>query len=239
MIIYYFTNFDSIDEAVINQLLPFLPQQQQEAIAATKLISRKREIAMGYLMLTYALENEQDSISTQELILDHFPPLTFPLSAFRSPLSAFRSPLSAARSPLSAFRSPLSTFRFAEHGKPYLADHEGIFFNISHCKEAIAVGVSNREIGIDIEGGRRYSEILLQRAFNEEEQATVRQNDNPEMEFARIWTRKEAFFKWTGTGILIEHIKSVEQDAVAAGCSISTQLVTPDRGNPFFLSIAS
>ena len=61
MLTYYFTDFDAIDEAVITQLLPQLPQQQCDAIAATKLLSRKREIAVSYLMLAHALQNEQEA----------------------------------------------------------------------------------------------------------------------------------------------------------------------------------
>lgn len=215
MIIYYFNDFEAIDEAVINQLLPNLPQQQQDAIAATKLLSRKREIAISYIMLVYALENKKEEIASQEQQIEQFSSLPAMLSPLPSPL-----------------------FRFAEHGKPYLANQSSIFFNISHCKEAIATAVSNREIGIDIEGQRHFSDSLIARAFNDEERASVLNNEEPKLEFSRIWTRKESFFKWTGTGILVDHIKSVEQDATAAGCKITTQLITPETGNPFFLSIA-
>ena len=217
MIIYYFNDFDAVGEEQITQMLEWMPQQQQDAIAATKLLSRKREIAISYLMLAYATENNNEEILSSETIVK-----AFPISQFS----------------ILNFQFSILNFRIAEHGKPYLIGHDGIFFNISHCKQAIVTAVSDREIGIDAEGHRRFTDYLMQRAFNEEEQDSVRNADTKEMEFARIWTRKEAYFKWTGTGILIDHIKSVESDATATGCQITTQLITPQEGAPFFLSIA-
>ena len=84
-----------------------------------------------------------------------------------------------------------------------------------------------------MEGRRKFSESLLQRAFNGEEQTMITENDDPESEFARLWTRKEAFFKWTGTGILIDHLKSTEEEARMAECLIETRRVAD-----FWLSIA-
>ena len=236
MIVYYFNDFESIDDGFINQLLPSLPQLQKDALNATKLLSRKCEIAVSYLMLAYAIENDTEEILSPETIVKAFP---------YSQFSFFNS------------QFPILNFRFAEHGKPYLVDHADIFFNISHCRQAIVTAVSNHEVGIDAEGRRKYTDNLLQRAFDESEQRTVREAtcseiqtpekigegsaDNAsasEMAFARIWTRKEAFFKWTGTGILIDHIKCVESDASAAHCTIRTLFITPQQGDPFYLSIA-
>ena len=222
MIVYYFNDFESIDDGFINQLLPSLPQLQKDALNATKLLSRKCEIAVSYLMLAYAIENDTEEILSPETIVKAFP---------YSQFSFFNS------------QFPILNFRIAEHGKPYLVDHADIFFNISHCRQAIVTAVSNHEVGIDAEGKRRYSEGILERAFNTQEQQMIREADeslttDSEKVFARIWTRKEAFFKWTGTGILLDHIKSIETDAATAGCNITTQLVTPEKGEPFYLSVA-
>ena len=216
MIIYYFNDFDAVGEEQLAQMLACMPQQQLDALAGTKLLSRKREIAISYLTLSYALENNANEIQNKDVII-------------RKIDSHFI---------ISASQLPYLSFRIAEHGKPYLIGHDGIHFNISHCKQAIVTAVSDHEIGIDVEGWRRCSDQLLQRAFNENEQAMVHNASEKDMEFARIWTRKEAYFKWTGTGILIDHIKSVESDAADHGCRITTQLITPQEGAPFFLSIA-
>ena len=94
-------------------------------------------------------------------------------------------------------------FRFVrnEHGKPFLADHPDIHFNISHCKNGIAVAVSDEPIGIDIESYRKVSDSLLRYTMNEEEQRIILTSDDPVRTFTEYWTRKESVFKLRGTGI--------------------------------------
>lgn len=97
-------------------------------------------------------------------------------------------------------------FRFErnEHGKPFLADHPEIHFNLSHCKNGIAVAVSDQPIGIDIESYREVSDSLLRYTMNEEEQRIIKKSDDPVRTFTEFWTKKEAVFKLKGTGITRE-----------------------------------
>lgn len=88
-----------------------------------------------------------------------------------------------------------------EHGKPFLKDHPEIHFNLSHCKNGIAVAVSNQPIGIDIESFRQVSESLIRYTMNEEEQRVIAESDDPTRTFTEYWTKKEAVFKLRGTGI--------------------------------------
>lgn len=88
-----------------------------------------------------------------------------------------------------------------EHGKPYLADHPDIHFNISHCTKAIAVAVSDRPVGIDVESFRHFNEGLLDKSMNPTEKAEILASEAPLEAFAAYWTRKEAVFKLLGTGI--------------------------------------
>ena len=88
-----------------------------------------------------------------------------------------------------------------EHGKPFLADHPEIHFNISHCKNGIAVAVSDTPIGIDIESYREVSDSLIRYTMNETEQRIIRESDDPIRTFTEYWTKKEAVFKLRGTGI--------------------------------------
>ena len=92
------------------------------------------------------------------------------------------------------------TFLYNEHGAPYLQG--GPCFSISHCKQGIAVAVSDLPIGIDIEGLRRVDEALVRKTMNLEEQSQIAMSQNPEVEFIRLWTRKEAYVKMLGTGII-------------------------------------
>ena len=92
-------------------------------------------------------------------------------------------------------------FDYNEHGKPFLADHPNIHFNISHCKNGIAVAVADQPIGIDIESYRKASESLLRYTMSEEERRIINESDDPIRTFTEYWTKKEAVFKLRGTGI--------------------------------------
>jgi len=51
---------------------------------------------------------------------------------------------------------PNVRFEYSENGKPYIQGHRHCHFNISHCETAIAVVVSNTNIGIDVESIERH-----------------------------------------------------------------------------------
>jgi 4'-phosphopantetheinyl transferase len=104
------------------------------------------------------------------------------------------------------------SFLYNEYGAPYLAD--GPYFSISHCKQAIAVVVSDSPVGIDIEGIRKMDDGLVRKTMNLEEQSQIAMSQNPEVEFIRLWTRKEAYVKMQGTGI-ISDMHTILQDATA------------------------
>jgi len=119
-------------------------------------------------------------------------------------LTSCRYPISDIPYPIS--NSPLGrpqntpTFLYNVHGAPYLED--GPYFSISHCKQGIAVVVSDRPVGIDIEGLRKVDDGLVRKTMNTQEQAQIAAAANPEQEFIRLWTRKEAYVKMLGTGII-------------------------------------
>ena len=104
------------------------------------------------------------------------------------------------------------SFLYNEHGAPYLA--VGPYFSISHCKQGIVVAVSETPIGIDIEAIRPLNEGLVQKAMNPQEQVQIAAAANPEQEFIRLWTRKEAYVKMLGTGI-ISDMHQILQDTEA------------------------
>ena len=92
-------------------------------------------------------------------------------------------------------------FGYNEHCKPFLKDYPEVHFNLSHCKNGIAVVVSDQPVGIDIESYRNVSDSLLRYTMNEEEQQIIRESDDPVRTFTEYWTKKEAVFKLRGTGI--------------------------------------
>ena len=126
------------------------------------------------------------------------------LAAYLSPISnsPLGRPIAALPRPIASERRPLNTpsFLYNQYGAPYLEN--GPYFSISHCKQGIAVAVSDLPIGIDIEGLRRVDEALVRKTMNMEEQSQIAMSQNPEVEFIRLWTRKEAYVKMLGTGII-------------------------------------
>jgi 4'-phosphopantetheinyl transferase len=87
-------------------------------------------------------------------------------------------------------------------GKPYIAEYPNFHFNISHTHNAIAVAVSNAEIGIDIERLRKPELRIAYRYFAPNEVAYIEAFDSTER-FYEVWTKKEAFIKWTGKGLSV------------------------------------
>ena len=103
----------------------------------------------------------------------------------------------------SGFRTPDAgrpTFLYNEYGAPRL--EHGPCFSISHCKNAIAVAISETPIGIDVEHIRIARPELVERTMNEAEQQQIWESDQPNVAFTRLWTQKEAVLKMQGTGIL-------------------------------------
>lgn len=91
------------------------------------------------------------------------------------------------------------TVHYTPEGKPQFVD--GPEFSISHCKEAIAVAVDEHPIGIDVESIRKVSSSLMEYTMNEQECALIRSSAEPDRAFIRLWTQKEAYLKYLGTGI--------------------------------------
>ena len=88
-------------------------------------------------------------------------------------------------------------WKYNEYGKPYIEN--GLEFSLSHCKHGIAVAVDNKPIGIDIESIRDIRPELVARTMNAKEQAII---GNSAVEFTKLWTQKEAYLKYLGTGII-------------------------------------
>lgn len=93
--------------------------------------------------------------------------------------------------------------RFARntHGKPFLVNG-GYHFNLSHTDGALVFAESDGPVGVDVEGQRKFEERLVRRFFTVEEAEYVLSGDS-NTRFFEVWTRKEAFLKYTGTGITV------------------------------------
>ena len=174
---------------------------EQEVARLLPLVSaQRREQAMRYTHLfgQYCCLKSYEML--QQLLAAHLSPISHSPSG--RPIGALSRPISSKR----------PSFLYNEYGAPYLAD--GPYFSISHCKQAIAVVVSDSPVGIDIEGIRKMDDGLVRKTMNTQEQTQIAMSQNPEVEFIRLWTRKEAYVKMLGTGI-ISDMHTILQDATA------------------------
>lgn len=100
------------------------------------------------------------------------------------------------------------TIKKAEHGKPYLADHPELAFNLSDTANALVIAVARGcRLGADIEQCRPRANLpaLADKCFSEVEAAYWRElpEDEKTRTFYQFWTRKEAFVKAIGRGIAL------------------------------------
>ena len=112
-------------------------------------------------------------------------------------------------------RAPV--FRFGEHGKPYLADREDIFFNMSHCKNAVCCIVSDKETAIDITDMREVRPAVIRRVCSEAERQIIKESAEPQRAFLKMWTRKECLSKLSGRGMSQPFIELTDELSEAAG----------------------
>lgn len=92
-------------------------------------------------------------------------------------------------------------------GKPYvkIKEKEEFFdFNISHSGDLVAICWGNVPMGVDVERIDRIKDYKkLLRYYYEPERERVLASCDPEQEFIRIWTFREAFSKEEGVGITL------------------------------------
>ncbi len=101
-------------------------------------------------------------------------------------------------------------FRYGPHGKPAITGGPGrcaLRFNVSHADGMALYAVTlGREVGVDLERVRSdvATEEIAERFFSAREAAVLRALDPASrvQAFFRIWTRKEAYLKATGRGLL-------------------------------------
>lgn len=103
-----------------------------------------------------------------------------------------------------------------ENGRP-LTNREDLWVSASHTGEWVFCAFSEEPVGIDaqIVTKVRNRERLVERFFTEEEAAWL--SDREEEAFFDLWSRKEAFAKYTGRGIAygLHRIQTVEGGAPA------------------------
>ena len=129
-----------------------------------------------------------------------------------------------------------------EQGKPYIEGKSEFFFNISHSGDRITIAYGNSPVGVDVEHIRcRESDLkVAKRCFTEEEYEFIALDEftldkeglshSKEERFFMVWTMKEAYLKYTGTGISVP-MKSFQvkpYDGVIVGEKLKIMTLTMD-----------
>lgn len=100
-------------------------------------------------------------------------------------------------------------FLAEENGKPYLAEHPDVHFNVSHSGELIVCAIGRKKVGIDVEKVREFNENLIFKVCNREERERILNSVDTNAEFCKVWTKKEAYLKYLGEGIKSFNFKNI------------------------------
>ncbi len=100
-------------------------------------------------------------------------------------------------------------FEYGEHGKPALASHPELVFNLTHSHElgllVVDANPQGRLVGVDIEWHKpdRALVEIAKRFFSDPEQALLSRAPAARVDelFYRAWAQKEAYLKAWGTGL--------------------------------------
>lgn len=90
------------------------------------------------------------------------------------------------------------------YGKPRLAEFSDVHFNLSHSGPWVVLALGSSAVGIDVQTAREAGreEAVAHRFFSQAEQQFVFQSEQDrEKRFLQIWTMKESFLKYLGTGL--------------------------------------
>ena len=93
-------------------------------------------------------------------------------------------------------------FRVGKNGKPYIENID-IEFSISHSGDIAMCAISDKPVGLDIEKIRDININVVKRMFAADEQRYVLEKWSlSKQRFFEVWTRKEAYAKMLGKGVV-------------------------------------
>lgn len=148
------------------------------------------------------------------------------------------------RAALSAAAAENEKIAVRDDGKTYLPDRRDIGFNVSHSGNLAVCAVLTDgagEVGVDIElidrsRGADRIKRLSERTFTDKEREKVNASDDPAAEFYAVWTKKEAYLKYTGEGIT-RPLVSVDTESESLGCRFYGFTVSDVRGTEYALAV--
>lgn len=90
------------------------------------------------------------------------------------------------------------------NGKPYLADTDNIYFNISHAGDWVVCVLGETAVGIDVERIQQMGMDFVEMTYTDAESAAIKQiEDETQRDRAavQLWTIKESYVKAIGLGL--------------------------------------
>ena len=101
-------------------------------------------------------------------------------------------------------REPMDIeFGYGMNNKPYIKDTRELYFNVSHSRDWVVVGLCSDELGVDIEFVDKKFDFfpLIETHFSSQEANFIENSYSPRHEFFKLWTRKESLLKATSLGM--------------------------------------
>ena len=124
-------------------------------------------------------------------------------------------------------REPLR-FDYNEYGKPYLRDFPELHFNLSHCDGTVVCALSDYEVGLDIQDITPTDSGVVHMTMSDSECGLIAGSTSPERMFTRLWTVKESYLKFVGSGLdgslkKLDFTGCVSDCFMALGCCFCTK----------------
>ena len=145
----------------------------------------------------------------------------------------------------------ISSYEIAltENEKPYIKGHADISFNISHSGEVVCLGISDKEIGVDVEKIRHFKESLINYVFMPQDQDLAKElmmsESDMDKVYTRLWTVKESIMKHCGKGIslspknILLRLEDGKIKASSAACDCEALNLIPYEIDDYQITICS
>lgn len=92
-------------------------------------------------------------------------------------------------------------FEFGPYGKPFIKGMPELQFSLSHSTEGVVCALASSPVGVDIADIDPANLDCIKSAMHPSEQHAIKNSNDKVRTFARFWSMKESFLKYTGTGI--------------------------------------
>ena len=136
-----------------------------------------------------------------------------------------------------------------ENEKPRIKGMRDVFFNISHSGEMVVLGISDKEIGVDVEKVKHFKESLINYVFMPQDQELAKElmesGSDKDKVYTRLWTVKESIMKYSGKGIslspknILLRLEDGKIKASSAACDCEALNLMPYEIDDYQITVCS